>query len=257
MKTNPVKAAIKSGQTVIGSEITGLRSPEIPRIYARSGFDFVFIDTEHTSFSLETVADMIRSARDAGIVPIVRVPQAEYSYVAKALDIGAQGVIVPRVNTPEMVEQIVSWVRYPPHGIRGFAGTVAQTDGEPVTPPEFIEHQNRETLLVIQIERCEAVENLDAMLSFPEVDVACLGCMDLTADLGIIGDLEHPDMVKTLQRIVDVAKQHDVASGIITGDMAAVTRWVKAGMRFVSYSAESLLLQQAATAAVGELRSPL
>src|SRR5437870_5828580 len=103
MKPNPVKAALRAGQIVLGSELSALRTPEVPRIYAAAGFDFVFIDMEHTPFSLETVAELVRSARQAGIVPIVRVPQAEYVWIARVLDNGAQGVIVPRVNDAQQV----------------------------------------------------------------------------------------------------------------------------------------------------------
>src|SRR5579872_4004820 len=94
MRANPVKRALKAGQTVFGSEISRLRSAEIPHLYAQAGFDFVYIDMEHSAFTLETVADMIAAARSGGIVPIVRVPQAEYAFVCRALDQGAQGIIV-------------------------------------------------------------------------------------------------------------------------------------------------------------------
>ena len=213
MKTNPVKQALAAGGVAVGSEIARLRTADIARIYAAAGFDFVFIDMEHACFSLETVADMIQTARTSGIVPIVRVPQAEYAFVARVLDAGAQGIIVPRVNTAKQVEQIVSWVRYPPEGVRGFACTTAQTDGLGIGIDEFMAAANRETLLVIQIERREAVDNLEAMLAIEGVDVACLGFMDLTVDLGLPGQLDHPIAVEAVQRLIDVADAHGIAQG--------------------------------------------
>jgi 2-keto-3-deoxy-L-rhamnonate aldolase RhmA len=255
MRVNPVKRALQAGRTVLGSEVSRLRSAEVPRLYAAAGFDFVFIDMEHSSFNLETVADMIQTARAAEIVPLVRVPQAEYAYVCRVLDLGAQGVIVPRVNTPRQVRELVSWMYYPPAGIRGFACTAQQTDHRPVAPEAFIEAANRETLCVIQIERREALENLDEMLSLPGVDVACLGYMDLSVDLGIAGQLDHPAMVAAIQRLLAVSQAHGVAAGIICPHLEAVLRWLAAGMRFVSYATESLLLQEAAAAAVQRLRS--
>ena len=254
MKNNPVKTTLKAGGTVIGSEVSRFRSADIPRIYAAAGCDFVFIDMEHTSFSLETVADMIQSARRSDIVPIVRVPQAEYAFVARALDSGAQGIIVPRVNTPQQVEQIVSWVRYPPAGIRGFACTTAQTDGQPVSTETFLETANRETLLAIQIERREAVANLEEMLSIEGVDVACLGFMDLTVDLGIPGQLDHPTAVAAVQRMIDVADDNGVAPGIIAADMQVVTEWMPRGMRFVSYATDEILLQRSVSESMRQLR---
>jgi 2-keto-3-deoxy-L-rhamnonate aldolase RhmA len=255
MRTNPVKQALAAGKAVFGSEISRLRSPEIARLYAAAGFDFIFIDMEHSAFGLETVGDIIALARIAGIVPIVRVPQAEYAFVARVLDQGAQGIIVPRVNDPQTVRDIVSWMRYPPDGIRGFADTAPQTDHQRVGVDEFIKANNHETLCVIQIERRRALENLDAMLAVPGVDVACMGCMDLSIDLGVPGQIEHPTMVAAIQQVVDAARRHNVASGIIIGQMDPINRWVRAGMRFASYATESLMLQDAAAAAVDRLRS--
>lgn len=255
MQSNPVKQALRSGQVVIGSEISRLRAADIGRIFAAAGFDFVFIDMEHSSFGIETVADMIQAARAANIVPIVRVPQAEYAFVARVLDAGAQGIIAPRVNTAREVEQLVRWMRYPPEGIRGFACNTAQTGGQAVGIDAFIERANRETLLVVQIERREAVANLEEMLAIDGVDVACLGFMDLTVDLGIPGQLEHPTAVRAVQKLVDVAEANGIASGIITDDLATIGGWVSRGMRFVSYAADETLLARAATEAVGRLRA--
>jgi 2-keto-3-deoxy-L-rhamnonate aldolase RhmA len=255
LRANPVKAALCAGQHVFGSEISRLRSLEIPRIFARAGFDFVFIDMEHTSFGLETVADFISAARAADIVPIVRVPQAEYSSVARVLDCGAMGLIVPRVNTPEQVRDIVSWMHYPPTGVRGFAATVAQTDDRHVDAQEFIEAAHRETLCVIQIERQEAVDNLDELLQIPGVDVACLGYMDLSVDLQVAGQAEHPRMVAAIERLIDVAEKNNLAAGIIGPDMQLIARWVDRGMRFVSYATDGGLLSEAATAAASRLRA--
>jgi 2-keto-3-deoxy-L-rhamnonate aldolase RhmA len=255
MRTNPVKRALAAGKTVIGSEISRLRSPDVPRLFAAGGFDFVFIDTEHSAFGLETVADLVATSRACGIVPIVRVPQAEYTLVARTLDQGAQGIIVPRVNDSQQVRDIVSWMRYPPEGIRGFADTAAQTEFQPVSAKEFIEAGNTENLCVIQIERRQAVENVDAMLAIPGVDVACLGCMDLSVDLGVPGQIDHPAMVAAIERVLDAGRKHGVAVGIISPRLEAVTKWMQAGMRFVSYSTETLLLQEISAATVQRLRS--
>ncbi len=253
-QTNSVKQLLRDGKTAIGSEISRFRSPEVVRVYAQAGLDFVFIDMEHTCFSLETVADMIAVARGSGICPIVRVPQAEYSFVSRVLDSGAQGIIVPRVNTPDQVRQIVSWMRYPPYGIRGYACTANQTDGRAVEPEQFMSGVHQETLLVIQIERVEAMRNLAEMLAVDGVDVACLGYMDLSVDMGLPGQLEHPSVAENVQKIIDVAEANGLAAGIICPDMTAVTHWAKRGMRFVSYASEAILLERAAQEAADQLR---
>lgn len=255
MRTNPVKRALAAGKTVIGSELSRLRSPEVPRLFAAGGFDFVFIDTEHSALGPEIVADMIATARASNIVPIVRVSQAEYTLVARTLDLGAQGIIIPRVNDAQQVRDIVSWMRFPPHGIRGYADTAAQTDSQPVTPREFVDAGNSENLCVIQIERREAVNNVEEMLAVPGVDVACLGCMDLSVDLGIPGELDDPAMVESLERVLAAGRRNNVAVGIISGRLDTVAKWMRAGMRFVSYSTEALLLQEISATTVQRLRA--
>jgi uncharacterized oxidoreductase len=256
MRPNPIKRALQAGQTVVGSEISRLRSAEIPRLYAAAELDFVFIDMEHSSFSLETVSDMVQAARGANIVPLVRVPQAEYAHVSRVLDVGAQGIIVPRVNRARQVRQVLSWMYYPPRGRRGFACRPEQTDDHLIEPDAFMEAIHRNTLCVIQIERQEALDNLDEMLAIPGVDVACLGYMDLSVDLGIAAQLEHPRMVAAIERLIAVCEANGVTAGIICPHLEAVQHWMAAGMRFVSYSTEALLLQEAAAAAVRRLRPP-
>ncbi len=255
MRSNPVKAALKSGGIVLGGEISRLASHEVARIYALAGYDFVFIDMEHTPFDLETVARMIETARAVKLVPLVRVPQAEYAWVSRVLDAGAMGIIVPRVNTPEQVRSLVSWTRYPPLGIRGFACTHFQNEDREVPPDDFMRAVHEHTLLVIQIERREALANLSEMVSIAGVDVACLGYMDLSVDMGIAGQVAHPDMVAAIQRLIDVSQQHSVAPGIICAEIDVVMDWMHRGMRFVSYSSDGRLLLEAAKSAMMRLRS--
>ena len=255
MKFNPVKKTLQSGGCVIGSEVSRLRSTDIPRIYANAGFDFVFIDMEHTSFSPETVADLIQTARSNDIVPLVRVPEAEYAYVSRVLDAGAQGIIVPRVNDATTVERIVSWTRYPPHGIRGFACNTAQTDGHPVDASEFVEAADQSLLVVIQIERRQAVENLREMLSIDGVDVACLGLMDLTVDLGVPGQIDHPSTQKAVEQVLTVSREHNVAAGVISASHDIIAQTVARGVRFVSFATDEFLLQSASEQAVQQLRA--
>ena len=255
MRTNPVKQALKAGRTVIGSEISRLRSPDIARVYARAGFDFVFIDMEHSAYSMESVADMITAARTGGIVPIVRVPQADYTLISRVLDQGAMGIMVPRVNTPEQVRDIISWMRYPPDGARGFAATMAQTDFEDTPIEALMDSNNHQTLCAIQIERKQALEELDEIMSFPGVDVACLGFTDLSIDLGIPGQIDHPRMVAITERAVHLAQRHNVAAGAIGLQLETLELWAQKGMRFISYSNEIQLLQEGAAAAARRLKA--
>jgi 2-dehydro-3-deoxyglucarate aldolase/4-hydroxy-2-oxoheptanedioate aldolase len=248
-----VKAALESGRIAIGSEASRIGSPELARIYAAAGFDFIFIDTEHTAFGMETVADMITVARLSDIVPIVRVANAEYHLVARALDAGAMGIIVPRLTTAEEVERVVSWMRYPPQGIRGVAMTPSQTDYEEMTATDFVE-SNKEALLVVQIERKKALDHLDEILSVEGLDVAALGWMDLSTDLGIPGEIEHPLLRRSMERVVESCESHGVASGMIAADIDILRYWASRGATFLSYSCDAMILKEAASSAISRLR---
>lgn len=254
MKVNRVKESLRQGKFVVGSEISRIRSADVLRLYASAGLDFVFIDMEHTSFSLETVADMIESAHRHDIVPLVRIPQAEYSFVSRVLDAGASGIIVPRVNRADTVRDLVRWMRYPPLGERGFARTVGQTGGVPIDPASFIKSVHDNTMLIIQFERREAIDNLEEMISIEGVDVACLGYMDLTVDLGCPGELDNAAARACIEKMIDVSRSKGVAAGIISPDMGAIHDWIARGMRFVSYATETILLENAARDASRRIR---
>src|SRR5690348_9401932 len=114
MQTNRVKQALKSGKPQLGVGLWQFRSPEIPRLLVAAGFDWIFVDTEHGGFDLETVQDICRVANLVGIAPIVRVADMQYPLVARALDCGAQGIIFPRVESPDLLARAVSWTRFPP-----------------------------------------------------------------------------------------------------------------------------------------------
>ena len=165
MRTNTTRERLAKGEVVYGCGLQVYRAPEIPRAFAAAGFDYVFIDMEHGSFNLETAHDMIISCKLAGITPIVRVGEVQYTLCARLLDQGAQGIILPRVEDPKVLEQALSWLRFPPLGIRGFGINPTMVDYEARSMPEIIEHQNRETLSVVQFETVRAVERADELLS--------------------------------------------------------------------------------------------
>src|SRR4051812_11814660 len=120
MKTNSVKQALRDGRVQLGCGFWQLRSPEIARVLAASGFHWAFLDMEHGGFGIETIQDICRVARLSGLSPIVRVPDIQYHLVSRALDCGGEGIIFPRIESPEVLEKAVSWTKFPPVGIRGF-----------------------------------------------------------------------------------------------------------------------------------------
>src|SRR5436305_6027325 len=152
MQINTVKKALSEGKVQFGTGFGQLRSAEIPKLLAAAGFHWAFIDTEHGYFDLETVNDVCRVAQLAGLCPVVRVADLQYSLVARALDCGAQGIIFPRMEEPRLLETALSWTKFPPAGTRGYGLMAPQTEYEPLSFNDVISHVNDNVLTVLQIE---------------------------------------------------------------------------------------------------------
>jgi 4-hydroxy-2-oxoheptanedioate aldolase len=254
MQNNRVKQALQAGQMQLGAGFWQLRSDEIPRLLAGAGFDWIFLDTEHGGFDLETVQDLCRVANLSGIAPIVRVGDMQYTLVARSLDCGAQGIIFPRVESPELLAQAVSWTKFPPHGVRGFGLSAAQAGYSKVTFPEMIEHANANTLVVLQIETVRAFEARDELLSIPGIDAVLIGPSDLSISLGIPGQYEDARIVKTMEAIRDSCLEHKVAPGTHARSSSLAKFWKDRGMLFLSCGNELAFLHERASDIVHELK---
>src|SRR3977135_1934476 len=147
MQKNSVKQALLEGKVQLGCAFAQLRSPEVARILAASGFHWAFLDMEHGGFDIETIQDISRVSALCGLSPIIRVPDLQYHLVSRALDCGGQGVIFPRVESPELLEKAISWTKFPPEGVRGFGLTTSAVNYEPVSIPQMMEHMNQETMV--------------------------------------------------------------------------------------------------------------
>jgi 2-keto-3-deoxy-L-rhamnonate aldolase RhmA len=247
MRINPVKHALSLGKTQLGCGFAQLRSPDVARILAAAGFHWAFLDAEHGGFDQETLQDICRVSVMAGLSPIVRVADLQYALIARALDNGADGIIFPRVESPEILERAVSWTKFPPTGIRGFGLTPLQVDHEKVTIPQIIEHKNANTMVVLQIETKRAVEARNELLSVPGVDTVMVGPVDLSISLGVPGDFQHPKMVEAMEQIRDACNAHGVTPGTQTRSLALAKFWKERGMRFLGCSSETGMLFEKAS----------
>jgi len=255
MRINLTRERLQRGETVYGCGLQVYRAPEIPRAFAAAGFDYVFIDMEHGSFNLETVHDMIVACKLANITPIVRVGELQYTLCARLLDQGAQGIILPRVEDPAILQQALSWLRFPPLGQRGFGINPTMVEYETRTMPEIIEHQNRETLSVVQIETVNAVERREELLSLKGLDVMMIGPADLSISLGIPGQFDNPLLIDAVDKVIETCNRHGVAPGIQTRGVAMAKFWAERGMRFVGVAAEHVFLLEKCREAVAALRA--
>jgi 2-dehydro-3-deoxyglucarate aldolase/4-hydroxy-2-oxoheptanedioate aldolase len=256
MRVNHTREKLAKGETVFGCGLQCYRSAEVPRAFAAAGFDYVFIDMEHGAFGLETAYDMIGASVKAGITPIVRVAEVAYSLVARLLDSGAQGIILPRVEDPAILREALSWMRYPPQGKRGYGVNAFMVDYESRGFTEIMDHLNRHTLAVVQIETLAAVERADELLSCAGLDVVMVGPADLSISLGIPGQFDHPLLISTVQRVIDKCRRHNVVPGIQVRTAAMAKAWAGRGMRFVGAGSEHGLLLEKARETVALLRSP-
>ncbi len=254
MRPNRTLARLRDGQTVFGCAVQCYRSSEIPKALAAAGFDYLFIDMEHGGFDLETVQDMIEAAVRAGITPLVRVGELLYSLVARLLDVGAQGIILPRVEDPAELARALRWMRFPPRGSRGFGVLPPLLDFERHSFAEIMDFLDRNTMSVAQFETAAALERADELLAAEGLDVAMIGPSDLSIALGVPGDFSHPKLVGAVERFMGQCRRHGVVPGIHCRDLDQALEWVRRGMRLVGAGGEHALLLERARRVADALR---
>jgi len=255
MKDNLLRKALNEGRVVIGTMLQELRTPAIPLLLADVGYDFIFIDMEHGAHNMETVADLIKVTRLTGMTPLVRVPDLQYHFIARCLDAGAQGIMVPRVETREQVEAIVSFSKYPPSGERGCSINKGHNDYQAEALIPFVGKANKENFVILQIERKKAIEDLDELLSVPGVDAAVLGPNDLAVSYGVPNDLDSPLMTEAFQKVVDTGKKYGVHTGMHIGNLVKLKEWMGKGMHIITYNTDLGFLKSSASAGLSELRN--
>jgi len=254
MQNNALRATLAQGKPVFGTMLQELRSPAVPIIMANLGFDFLFIDMEHGAYSMETVADLLKVIRLTGLCPLVRVPSDEYHLIARVLDAGAQGIMVPRVETREQVERIVRYCKYPPQGDRGCSVMKGHNDYRKGDMLEFTRTANRENLTIIQIERRRAIDDIEALVSVPGVDVALVGPNDLALSYGVPEDVSAPLLVEAMQKVVDACRKHGRWSGMHVGNVEVLETWMARGMQVITYWTDIDMLATAPAKGLAALR---
>jgi 2-keto-3-deoxy-L-rhamnonate aldolase RhmA len=254
MQINPVKRALKEGRLQIGCSFSQLRSPEVATILGKAGFDWTYLDAEHGGFGQETLQDLCRAAVTAGMMPIVRVADIQYALIARALDCGAMGILLPRIESPELLARAVSWTFFPPLGVRGYGLGPPQVEYDAATIPQVIEHRNANTMVVLQIETKLALERREELLAVPGVDAVMVGPADLSISLGVPGEFEHPTLVDAIEKIRESCLRHGVAPGIHMRSLAVASFWRARGMKFLSTGSETGFLFEKASETVRALR---
>jgi len=254
MRENPVKAALKAGKTVVGGSMGVCANPIVVRVMANAGYDFLFIDTEHNMIAPDTLLSVVQMARACGISPIVRPNDLEYHLIANALDTGADGLIVPRIEGPEQAARLASYAKYPPMGTRGCGG-IAFFDYKTPNWPEGIPWLNEQTLIAPQVESVRAIEALDKTLEVPGIDAVIVGPQDLSVSLGIPGQHNHPKEVEAIERVIAICNAHKKPCGIVLASGELCKPWVEKGMRMVVAGGDIGMIGQMGARNVQAVRS--
>ena len=254
MKPNPLRLKFEAGETIYGVMAQDSRSPSISLIFEQAGCDYMFFDMEHGPNDIGVVTDMIKVARGTKVVPLVRVPDDQYHLMARILDAGAMGIMVPRVETKEQVERIIANTHYPPIGNRGCSVPKGHNDFIPQNVWEFTEQSNREVMIILQIERAKAIENIDELLSVDGVDGCILGPVDLSLSMGVKDADVQKALEPTIQTVLDSAKKHNVPCGIHIGNLDWLIEWDRRGMQIICYSNDIVFLRSGASAGISKLR---
>jgi 2-keto-3-deoxy-L-rhamnonate aldolase RhmA len=254
MRENRVKAALKAGKTVVGMGIGLVMVPNVVRVLAQSGLDFIWLDCEHNLIAPDSLVTVVQMARACGISPIVRPADTEYHLIANTLDSGAEGIIVPRVETKEQAERLVSYAKFPPMGIRG-CGTLATLDYKREDWQEALPWLNDQSLIISQVESVKAIDHLEDVVQVPGIDVILVGPTDLSISLGVAGRFNDPKMLAAVDKVIAICTKHKKPCGIVVHTADAVQPWWEKGMRFFSCTNDTGLLLAGATAAAKTVRA--
>lgn len=247
MLSPALKARIRSGVPTLGSWLT-LAHSSVAEILAQAGYEWVMIDTEHTAIDASEVLDLIVAVENGGAVPLVRVAGIDPVRVKHAMDSGAAGVLVPNVRTRAEAELVVSAVKYPPQGSRGVGLARAHRYGP--GRDDYFRTNNDASIVILQIEHVDAIRDIDAILGVQGIDAAFIGPYDLSASMGLTGQLEHPEMREASNRLLTACGRHGVAAGIhlihpprVADELAT---YLGLGFRFFALGSDALLLGDAA-----------
>lgn len=253
---NPAKQRLSKGELAIGMGVRGVRGVEIARVMKTAGFDWLFIDLEHGMTSTETAYSISVAALDAGIAPLVRVPQMQLTMGTRCLDGGALGIVMPHVDTVEEARAIVDAYRFRPLGHRSIAGGYPQFGFAPRPAGEVVTAMNDATMVVVMLETPRAIENAEQIAAIPGIDALLIGSNDLCLEMGIPGQLEDQRLVAAIDTVVKACKQHGKWPGLggVYGK-ELLKRYIDRGMRLILAGNDISLLLAAATEQAGVVRA--
>ena len=231
---NHTKQQLAEGKIAIGMGLRLSRTVDIATIGKTCGFDWLFIDMEHNSMDVDTAAQISMAALPLGITPIVRVPGKELHHASRLLDAGAQGIVVPHVDTIEEAERAVAYCKYPPVGHRSVMGVLPQFGYRGVPVAESVPIANAQTMVIIMLETPEAIAQADAFAAVPGVDSILIGTNDLCAEMGIPGQFSDPRVEDAYRKVIAACRKNGIHPGMGgVYDPKLMEKYIGMGMRFI------------------------
>lgn len=244
------RSKLKQGELLISPMVT-LSCPETAEILSEAGYDWLFLDAEHSTYSASDLQTII--GRVAHTLPcLVRLAAPDEVLIKKALDLGAAGIIAPQVNTPELAEKIVSYAKYSPQGTRGVG--LGRAHGYGFAFDDYLSSANDNTTLVVQAEHIDAVNNIEQIVNVSGVDAVLIGPYDLSASLKKIGEIDHPDVVNAIQHVTEVCQKQNMPLGIFGVTVDAIKPYIEKGFTLITVGVDTVMLGQAARKMLGQLK---
>lgn len=233
---------LKGGRPVFGGwTLTG--HPAVAEIMAGSGFDFITVDLEHSDIALGEVHRCVLAAKGTGCEVLARLPACDPVMAKRALDLGAAGIIVPSVNSAEEATRSVAMALFPPEGVRG--ASLCRATGYGRRFDEYYRGHNRRVAVVVMLEHKDAARDADAILATPGISAALIGPYDLSASMGLAGQLDHPEVVAAQRAILGACRRRGVPAGIheVSGDPEEIGRRIEEGYLFIACGIDTLFLE--------------
>ena len=249
---NRLRSRLAGGETALGTMLFEFNTPGVARILASAKADFVLIDLEHTGWSVEGIRPLLAASRRTPTVPIVRVQGSNRHLISGVLDVGAVGVMVPMVDTGSEAVQVIDAARFLPNGSRGFGLVYADQLTEGVE--QAIATIESETIVILQIETREGLDNVEEIAATPGVDVLWAGLFDLSLALGVPGAVDHPRVRDAENRVVAACDQAGIAAGVLAADVERAQSELDRGFRMIGLSSDIGLMQNALSSGLAALR---
>lgn len=250
---NKFRKALLKRKLTLGAWIQ-IGHPAIAEIFARSGFDWICVDLEHGAIDIETMTNIFRTIDAFESVPVVRLPLNEPIWIHRCLDAGAKALIIPMVKTAQEAENAVREAKYPPRGARGFGYSRANMHG--IDFDEYIKNANEEIAMIMQIEHKDAIVNLEKIVEVDGIDGLFIGPLDLSGSMGITGQMNHPQMIETLEKYRTVCSRKGVSVGmhIVRPNTENIRAAIKDGYNLLALGIDNVFLDERSKSILESIR---